>query len=220
MALIGVEAVVIPLFVAYTVPFVKDKIQRVCSRKAQSGAVQGLAQLRDNSRGIILEDEEEIIVAGKWVHHLERIAYDDEPILRVREYAEGDGTVCTCQDGLTISSHHYIVAESASWAYVFEKWRDGASVLRFRSHEKAIYHRGRYFAQQNHGDRKNPRLVQEISPSAFPLGMTTDTLLLWSATHASFKKFRDNCHTYAANLAEVCGGKGSSFMERWVYDAY
>lgn len=221
MALIGIEVITIPFVFFYAFPYIKDRLQRWTSRRPLPTALDGLAKLKDNDMGTYpCDDEEEIIVAGRWVPDLTRIEYYNEPILRVREVVEGEGCDCTARDGIMISSHRYVICESATWAYVFEKWRDGVSVLRFRLADKALYHRGRYFESQNHAARKNPRLVQEVPPPSFPLGLDTDALLLWTASNATFSKYSDNCHTFAANMSEACGGRGSNLFERWMYDAY
>ena len=124
------------------------------------------------------------------------------------------------------ASHLFIIVQSdADWMYVFEKWKDGVSVSRFRDAESAKTYRAGFVGHY----RKRKKVVQLTSVNIKKKSNTPSTkqpirisdLLLWSSNHSEFRQFTDNCHTYAVNLAAHLGMEPpKAAWEHLLYDAY
>lgn len=108
-------------------------------------------------------DEDELVASSTLSPTFDG-AYVNERVLRVAVISERAGGRLAALPGVELAStHHYVIAVTHTWAYVFEKWCDGVSILRFSSTAAAVHTRGRYFSDLGHGERKNPTLVQEIT---------------------------------------------------------
>eukprot|EP01059_Diplonema_ambulator_P019909 TRINITY_DN33591_c0_g1_i1.p1 TRINITY_DN33591_c0_g1~~TRINITY_DN33591_c0_g1_i1.p1 ORF type:complete len:266 (+),score=51.65 TRINITY_DN33591_c0_g1_i1:245-1042(+) len=117
------------------------------------------------------------------------------------------------------ATHLFIVTESAlGWLYVFEKWKDGVSVARFRDPDHA--RRSRAGFASHYRRRKHTRQLSSVAPPANSPLRVSD-LLLWSAEHSEFRQYTDNCHTYAVNLSLHLGMEPpKAVWEQLLYEAY
>eukprot|EP01064_Diplonema_japonicum_P031690 TRINITY_DN5737_c0_g1_i4.p1 TRINITY_DN5737_c0_g1~~TRINITY_DN5737_c0_g1_i4.p1 ORF type:complete len:266 (+),score=38.08 TRINITY_DN5737_c0_g1_i4:64-861(+) len=117
------------------------------------------------------------------------------------------------------STHLFIVTESKlGWLYVFEKWKDGVSVARFKSPDRARKSRAGFASHYRR--RKHIKQLSSISPPKNSPLRVSD-LLLWSAEHSEFRQYTDNCHTYAVNLSLHLGMEPpKAVWEQLLYEAY
>eukprot|EP01012_Entosiphon_sulcatum_P035610 TRINITY_DN4521_c0_g1_i1.p1 TRINITY_DN4521_c0_g1~~TRINITY_DN4521_c0_g1_i1.p1 ORF type:complete len:222 (+),score=35.20 TRINITY_DN4521_c0_g1_i1:625-1290(+) len=157
-------------------------------------------------------DEEEIFGSGVWGVDFHSIRYKEEPVVGVALYEE------TIKPRAVFPIiHPYVLVETPGWVYVFEKWRDGVAVSRFKSKEQAIRSRGKWFGPGRLSQRRAPHLIQSTND----VQMTTTDLLVWTIQHPYFKQYTDNCHTYAANLCKKSGLQNpNSTFEDLMYETY
>lgn len=157
-------------------------------------------------------DEEEIFGSGVWGVDFHSIRYAEEPVLGVALYEE------TIKPRTVFPIiHPYVLVETPSWVYVFEKWRDGVAVSRFKSKEQAIRSRGKWFGPGRLSQRRAPHLIQSTND----VQMSTTDLLVWTIQHPYFKQYTDNCHTFAANLCKKSGLQNpNSTFEDIMYESY
>ncbi|KAJ9461578.1 hypothetical protein DIPPA_19901 [Diplonema papillatum] len=121
------------------------------------------------------------------------------------------------------SAHLFIVAASLKgWTYVFEKWRGGVYVARFRDPDAARACRAGFA-----GRFRRRKLVRQLACVAPPANtsparpLRVPDLLLWSAAHSEFRQYTDNCHTFAVNLSLHLGMRPpKAAWEGLLYNAY